>query len=257
MNCSACREAMASQEDYLRCSLDTCKKVYHVLCSGVTNATNKDKSTWVCPECCCSTKKGGDNSLTPVGTSKKTRDQNVTFRKRTGKESQPKCEEPGELAMEIRGLRSEISILREQLLSAVALISTYETKLEGYATQIVALNAKLEEHHIKAFEKLLSTHSHSTREPMSKIQKMATSNPINKGKNKAPLDRPTPSIKETDDIPNESPNGSRVRHAEVCSSPLAPPLRCTVEEILRPPVGKTYGQAFVGTAVMCTCVPYI
>lgn len=147
MSCSACRGVIVDDEGYLRCMVESCKKIYHPPCTGGKNPTAEERKTWVCPECYCATKRGGDNNLTPVGIAKKTRDPNVTFR---SKNIQPvvagvrKYDEPSELSVEIRGLKSEMATLRDQLTHAVSLLTSYETKLDNYALQVIALSTKLE-----------------------------------------------------------------------------------------------------------------
>ncbi|KAJ8711701.1 hypothetical protein PYW08_008655 [Mythimna loreyi] len=79
MDCSACRSVILPDENYLCCSLGTCDKTYHALCTGLNNV-NVDDTTWICPECRCTTKKCGDNTLTPVGSSKKVRNPCVPYR---------------------------------------------------------------------------------------------------------------------------------------------------------------------------------
>lgn len=188
MNCSACRCPIC-QEDYLRCMIDSCRRVYHIICTGAKNLTSDEKKAWICPECQCTTKKGGDNSLTPVGRSKLNRDPNVTFRKKTSEVAKVSDEEPGALAVEIRSLRSEMSILRDQLINAVSLISSYESKLDKYAAQVVALNAKLEEYQTKSSKIFPSPYNHSTREPTPQNQRQKA--PMSGPNNKTLLDRTT------------------------------------------------------------------
>lgn len=175
MECSACRNAIPANESFMRCVIKKCNKSYDMFCASAQNLTSDEKATWVCPECRCDAKKGGDNNLTPVG-SKKSRDPNVTFRKKiepVRSEMQHKtnsdelsipitvhsvaqqsttnqplhelsAKDSTELSVEIRSLRSEMAIIRDQLTKAISLIACYETKLESYALQVVKLNTKLE-----------------------------------------------------------------------------------------------------------------
>lgn len=154
MSCSACHGTIADGEDILRCVIEKCKKHYHPSCTGMGNLSGQEVHSWVCPECSCNMKRGGDNSRTPVGHAKKSRDSrdsNVTIRKKVTpiiaevlKSHEPNIDVPSEFQAEIRNLRTEMSSLRNQLTHAVSLISSYETKLDSYAIHVAALNTKLE-----------------------------------------------------------------------------------------------------------------
>ncbi|CAH2096855.1 unnamed protein product [Euphydryas editha] len=209
MNCSGCRNTIAGKEDSLRCTLKSCNQVYHMFCSGVMNMTNDVKKSWICPECRCAAKIGGDNSLTPVGLSKMIRDPNVTFRKKPIKEVQSSCGEPDELTVEIRNLRSEIYILRDQLVNAVTLISSYEAKLENYAAQVVALSTKLEDYQIKAPQTLSSAHSPSIA---SNKQERQHGTQKSDHKNKARLEKSPNDLLDVVNITTEGRNDSRTEY---------------------------------------------
>lgn len=49
--------------------------------TGGKKPTENMRTIWICPECCCFSKKGDDNSMTPVVACKRGRDPNVTHRK--------------------------------------------------------------------------------------------------------------------------------------------------------------------------------
>ncbi|KAH9643548.1 hypothetical protein HF086_016755 [Spodoptera exigua] len=101
----------------------------------------------MCPECCCAIKKGGDNSLTPVG---RKQDPNVTIRKKavtnTAMRTNYSVKSDTELASDMHALRSEMSVLKELLTKALSLISSHEEKLANYASQVEQLNKRLEKH---------------------------------------------------------------------------------------------------------------
>lgn len=146
MNCAACSTAVLSDEEFMQCTHDECNKLYHLLCTGV-NKLPDSPGSWVCPECRCATKRGGDNSSTPVGSTKKPRDPNITCRLKI---PTPRLEEiqPAEqinLSADIHGLRQEISLLKEQLGLALKAIMTYESKLETYANHVQVLHTKIVE----------------------------------------------------------------------------------------------------------------
>lgn len=144
MSCAACRTAI-EEGDGLQCTIEVCNKQYHLLCIG---EANPGKELWVCPECRCATKKGGDNSLTPVG-SKKSRDTNITFRKKPPShidEGQVSKNEDKDVRAVMRSLMQEISLLRQLLEHSVAIIKMNEVKIENYLAQMDVLNNKLSEY---------------------------------------------------------------------------------------------------------------
>lgn len=198
MSCSACDGGILADENYLRCVIESCSKLYHHLCIGGKDSTLDEKNTWVCPECCCAAKKGGNNSSTPVGSKKRDYSSNVTHRKRTNLptngDSSSKCDKhadhsfeikskggdnsltpagadrdhkvtqgnrtpmssgaepgscvenaPSQLSAEVRSLRQEVFILRDQLALAISILTSYDAKLEGYSSQVQALHIKYEQ----------------------------------------------------------------------------------------------------------------
>lgn len=150
MSCSACCTVILSSDEVLKCTLEACGKLYLLLCTGGKKSTNSS-SLWVCPECCSAAKKGGDNSLTPVGISKRTRDPNVTHRIKIpiSRTEQVQKVDQSELFVDMRSLREEISALRDQLGTALSTIMSYEAKLEGYFIQVKALHNKIEETEVR------------------------------------------------------------------------------------------------------------
>ncbi|KAL0811466.1 hypothetical protein ABMA28_009866, partial [Loxostege sticticalis] len=145
MICAACRDVIDGKEKYLRCVIESCSKSYHIACAG-GNVFELDIS-WICPECRCSTKKGGDNSCTPVGSAKKAR-ENVTVRKippATHPVDDSFVAQPSELSIdEVQCLRLEIQSLKSHISHAVSLLKSYELKMSDYAIEIKELHKKLD-----------------------------------------------------------------------------------------------------------------
>lgn len=147
MDCAACCSKIDAEEEHLRCAIDTCSKMYHFLCAGGRSLT-ESRNSWICPECRCSAKKGGDNSSTPVGSAKKQfRDTNVTHRRKVGSPcpADDSCVvETSELSTdEVLGMRQEMRSLKGQLSHAVSVIISYESQMATYTSEVRELNKKL------------------------------------------------------------------------------------------------------------------
>lgn len=122
------------------CSVNECGKKYHVQCTNMSSAL-QSSGTWICPECRLTSKSKVDSILPRVIPSKDRRDANVTLRKKP--QTQIDYPEPytdADLGSELRSLRCEVSLLRDQLSHAISLIASYETKLDRYSVQVSALN---------------------------------------------------------------------------------------------------------------------
>lgn len=148
MNCAACCSIIVDKEEYLTCSLDICHKRYHLSC--ITDKNLNCYESWICPECRCAAKKGGDNSFTPVGTTIEDCSQNITFRNKlscnsTEKQYDCKCW----LSVEFRAWRQEMGTLKDQLNNAVSLIAKYEASLDKYYTQVNDLNNRLQQYELQ------------------------------------------------------------------------------------------------------------
>lgn len=147
MNCAACCSIIDCNEEYLRCLIDSCNKTYHLLCTGVKTPT-ESRNDWICPECRCTAKKGGDNSLTPVGTTKKSQDNNITHRKKLPlpclSDESFNAQTSELLTDEVKILRQEVQTLKSQISHAVSLIINYDSKMASYVSEVKELNRRLE-----------------------------------------------------------------------------------------------------------------
>ncbi|KAF9809275.1 hypothetical protein SFRURICE_015738 [Spodoptera frugiperda] len=142
------KDPVMDKEEYLTCSLDICHKRYHLSC--ITDKNLNCYESWICPECRCAAKKGGDNSFTPVGTTFEDCSQNITFRNKlscnsTEKQYDCKCW----LSVEFRAWRQEMGTLKDQLNNAVSLIAKYEASLDKYYTQVNDLNNRLQQYELQ------------------------------------------------------------------------------------------------------------
>uniref|UniRef100_A0A2A4JG69 PHD-type domain-containing protein n=1 Tax=Heliothis virescens TaxID=7102 RepID=A0A2A4JG69_HELVI len=146
MNCSACHENIDNVEESLRCTRDSCGKLYHPICTGKKSLLAVDIDSWICPECYCAVKRGGDNSFTPVGPKQ---DPNITHRKKATTNTTMSTDylvENDATAPDMYALCSEISVLKELLNKALLLISSHEEKLSKYTFQVEQLNKRLEKY---------------------------------------------------------------------------------------------------------------
>lgn len=152
MSCAACNGSFGDDEESLCCTEKTCGKKYHVLCTCGRISTENIRESWICPECCCAAKKGGDNSMTPVGSTKKSRDRdsNVTFRKKASVTNEILPNQLGqELLSEMRELRCEVLLLKNQLSRTLSTITTYETKLQSYDFKLANHEALISKYEVK------------------------------------------------------------------------------------------------------------
>lgn len=106
-----------------------------------------DVESWVCPECRCAAKKGGNNSSTPVGYSKKAHDSsNITFRKKLHSDvemEQSRVRDNGEMLDEMRSMKREMMVLQQTLQKCISIIKHNETKIEHYVAKMESLENKL------------------------------------------------------------------------------------------------------------------
>lgn len=144
MNCGACKK-LIKDEHGLQCAIAKCNKIFHSLCVGGNSLAN-ESGTWTCPECRSTAKKGGDNSLTPVG-SKKSRD-NVTVRKKqmpvvSDELPMKEVKEDCSLSALVCSLKTEMSQMTELLAQSVSVIRSNDVRMAELSTQIEAFRNQL------------------------------------------------------------------------------------------------------------------
>lgn len=120
MECSACRSNIDGSEEYICCSLIKCRKRYHSTCIGATGLSSEGRNNWICLECCCIAKKGGDNSSTPVGISKKIKDPFVATRQKPSANHNDNATSEAALLQEMSKMRNELSSMRGQFSEEIA-----------------------------------------------------------------------------------------------------------------------------------------
>ncbi|CAH0727671.1 unnamed protein product, partial [Brenthis ino] len=147
MDCAACCKLIVSEEAFLQCMVRTCQKTYHELCTGILDPASVNTEAWICPECACMSKRGGDNSLTPVGASRQRSSaadsNNITYRKKAiilaSNEDKQEIKNTEVLRLEIKQLREEIIGLKNQLNQAMSLLTTFHGKCDNYFSHFETL----------------------------------------------------------------------------------------------------------------------
>lgn len=142
-----CSAVIDEVDGSICCSRGNCGKLYHPTCVGIKFLVEVDVDLWICPECRCAIKKGGDNSFTPVGSKQ---NPNVTLRKKTltatPTMSANSVVRDVDLSFEMQALRSEMSTLKDLLTKALSLMSSHEEKITKYALLVDQLNGRLEKY---------------------------------------------------------------------------------------------------------------
>ncbi|XP_061725396.1 uncharacterized protein LOC133531281 [Cydia pomonella] len=141
--CAAgCKDIITDMKDVLQCTSETCQKIFHRLCITSKNLSTTEKTSWTCPGCKAASKKGGDNSATPV------RNQlvdNVTVRKKTIQQPQKSIEPPG--AQSPATLETKIqscSVTGESESSLVRELQLFRLELAGMRQELSSMNINLE-----------------------------------------------------------------------------------------------------------------
>lgn len=146
MICSACGNDFQGGEEYLQCCNEKCHKLYHYLCNN-TDIPLEERANWICPECQCSKKKGGNNSDTPVGKLSANRNTNVTNRKKLPTRRNDDIATGGsddKLALEVQSLREQIALLNCRIEELVTTVKVYDEKLHLSNQAVCILEERLE-----------------------------------------------------------------------------------------------------------------
>lgn len=147
--CHGCDTSIGNKKQIL-CTNSKCKKQYHCSCVNMKNANPELLKTWLCPECQCTMKKGGDNSSTPVQSSpsiqivpeKKQRAANstqVSVLDSPSETDSPLCT----LTEEIRLLRHEILQMKSDFDTAIAAVRRCEGRLDEATAAMSAFDSRL------------------------------------------------------------------------------------------------------------------
>lgn len=220
MACYACVKPIKKNEDFLSCTIGDCNKRYHFLCTGETNPLNVNKETWKCPVCRCAAKKGGDNSLTPVGVSKK-QDPNVTIRQKNipmcPREEPSACEKQN-FSQDICDMRLEMAKMREQLSHSATIISTYDTKLTNSISTIANYEAKLNQSItiMAAYEATIKKYAMEMEKLYAGLQKCSECSKVNIGMDPQPEPSAGPQKPSPPLVPQPQPSsGTLPVHCQV------------------------------------------
>ncbi|CAH2104111.1 unnamed protein product [Euphydryas editha] len=66
MICAGCRQKTRRDEAVITCTSKPCIQTFHAACAKAERFTTEQVNSWICPDCVAKSRKGGDNSLTPV-----------------------------------------------------------------------------------------------------------------------------------------------------------------------------------------------
>ncbi|XP_063365926.1 uncharacterized protein LOC134654391 [Cydia amplana] len=161
--CSGCDEEIADIKAMMLCKSGGCQKVFCNLCIPI-KLSMAEKNVWSCPDCKALSKRGGDNTSTPVRTLQS--DSNVTIRNKnktsqskpgSGPEpSKPAAEPPkpqtpkrdlgdlAELTSEIKLLRCDMSDLKSQITSALDSLAKCQTRMDEITGKLTDTERRLQ-----------------------------------------------------------------------------------------------------------------
>ncbi|KAI8434129.1 hypothetical protein MSG28_012259 [Choristoneura fumiferana] len=118
--CAGCRGDYSDDpKNTISCKVKNCAKVYHNSCINADKLTPEQIKSWVCPDCKASTKKGGDNSSTPVRST-----------------AAPD-------AAQIKLLRSDVSTIQSQITAVLQTLVQYTDRLDVVSNKIEATEVRL------------------------------------------------------------------------------------------------------------------
>lgn len=128
--CAGCK-TMITDRQFITCNAGKCDNSFHLLCLNITTVLPEQRATWICPDCQAATKKGGDNSLTPVRQSNK-------------------CLENAQLDGDVTTLTSEIRLLRQDMWSlknelrdVVSSLKECHSRLDGVTSKISEMETRM------------------------------------------------------------------------------------------------------------------
>ncbi|KAI8433545.1 hypothetical protein MSG28_015571 [Choristoneura fumiferana] len=154
--CAGCRGDYSDDpKNTISCKVKNCAKVYHNSCINADKLTPEQIKSWVCPDCKASTKKGGDNSSTPVRSTAapdaargQAPSDNVTVRNKKGQQAAPHAHinsspEISALTSEIKLLRSDVSTIQSQITAVLQTLVQYTDRLDVVSNKIEATEVRL------------------------------------------------------------------------------------------------------------------
>lgn len=140
MLCYACNRSIRG-ETPLKCTVKGCTKLYHLAYTTTSSKSKIDTNTWACQDCRCASKKGGDNTSTPIRNEPNS--SSVTVRKN----NQNSADNNTEILSEIKMLRVDFGTIQAQLTSMTAQyndrLDILEKKLQERDSEITELKAAL------------------------------------------------------------------------------------------------------------------
>ncbi|XP_052749321.1 uncharacterized protein LOC113522090 [Galleria mellonella] len=142
VTCAACPEVIRD-DDFIICRVERCHKKFHLLCTNATNLPLESVKSWICPDCKAITKRGGDNSSTPVRSTASP--SNVTIRKATRRNGdQSNDDDTYSIVNEMRLLRETMTEFKNELSEVVAAVARCHLRLDDIVDKLTNTEARLQ-----------------------------------------------------------------------------------------------------------------
>lgn len=144
MKCSACNSDLKPGDEYLQCMVERCSRLYHYLCNN-QNLSLEERAAWICPECRCASKKGGNNSEIAVGTPQSARDSNITVRKVSSTNS--KSDVPVDfsyIVLEMKDLKERVLEMSHKVTEIFTYVHRCHENIEECKDNLVSLSGKFQ-----------------------------------------------------------------------------------------------------------------
>lgn len=146
-SCAACNLSITDRTDknILVCKNTKCNNTFHSQCLP---SIPVDKSNWICPECKCATKKGGDTSSTPVrvqSTPVIATSQASNATTISQDDFNIWNSEISALTNEFRLFRQEFNTMKQQLSEAIVSMTRCHETLDDYSTKMQTFDGRLKE----------------------------------------------------------------------------------------------------------------
>ncbi|CAK1594999.1 unnamed protein product [Parnassius mnemosyne] len=204
MMCAACESNLKPGEEFLQCMNESCGKLYHYLCNNQTLILD-ERSFWICPECRCTAKRGGNNSEIPVGSPIPVRESNITIRKIPSVSLKvDSVEETCNITSNFKILQQQMSELNTKFIELFHYIHKCHEKIDDSKDMLTTLTDKVTKIENRGTQNQVCTTSHlqsqqpstgsgSKSKNTSKVQKLKNHKSTQNSTKQNPIEQPTTS----------------------------------------------------------------